>query len=309
MWCRTTLRAGLQELELWLQDLVRTGFATAQGQPKSYWLDMAERLVDAQAGEVADEVRRLATIPGSDEAWPERLLQRIGRLSLLIQGFARFETLPPEMQADLQLAVGWLPRLPNHKPNPIRDKWYILGRQLEQSGKQKLQRLWLWGEQTNQAALLLHIAHRGQTLDTGLLPGTVLEADLGFYPSAVPLRAHLLTQHDLGQPRQRNIGYPTIKTAMQVYAQAITASPWLPYFPLALHAVTTARLQEKWVVRDQRGYLLPLPHKYESGWHVRALGREGQLSLFGVWDGQYLQPLSLWREDWWGEPHTWGGVK
>src|ERR1051325_11121051 len=52
--------AGLKELELWLRDLVRHGFASAQRRSFDYWDQMAARLIDAQAPGAARRVRELS---------------------------------------------------------------------------------------------------------------------------------------------------------------------------------------------------------------------------------------------------------
>ena len=99
--------AGLEELKRWLLDLVRQGLASAQGRPYSFWESVAARMVDAQAPGVARLVRDLAGIPASGEGWPDRLLERLGRLLLLVEGYSRITDLPEPTQADLRSLIGW----------------------------------------------------------------------------------------------------------------------------------------------------------------------------------------------------------
>ncbi|MCP4423494.1 MAG: hypothetical protein GY803_03280, partial [Chloroflexi bacterium] len=161
----TAVQTGLQELDLWLQDMIRNGLAAVRNKPAQYWTQMADRLVDAQAGGAAAEVRQMIAIPKQEGEWPEVLLRQIGRLYLLIEGFNHFDTLPLETQADLQTAVGWLPKyFPEEltargaKRNPkksassafirvpssgLRDQWHILGQEIEATGKRHIQRIWL----------------------------------------------------------------------------------------------------------------------------------------------------------------------
>ena len=73
--------AGLQELGVWLQDLVRTGFSSLPGKPSSFWETPAARLVDAQAPGLARRVRALDGVAASGETWPERLLREVGQLT------------------------------------------------------------------------------------------------------------------------------------------------------------------------------------------------------------------------------------
>ena len=58
----------------------------------------------------------------------------------------------------------------------------------------KVQRTWLWGKQTQQKALILNFAHGSQPLDTSLVPGSCINAELVFFESAYPLRAIVKSQ-------------------------------------------------------------------------------------------------------------------
>lgn len=306
---QANLMAGLQELDLWLRDLLRSGFAAAQEKPKSYWIQMADRLVDMQAGNLAGEIRQIPTLLDSHSDWPEHLLKKLGRLHLLIQGFARLDRLPEPMQADLRAAVGWLPR-PTETPTgrPQHDHWHVLARRTEQEGKQRLQRTWLWGNQHNQPALIIDLAYGRQPLDTSLVVGTVIEAELHFHAGTVPLQAHLTTRHRLTQAQDFIAGTASIKAALDRYTTALTTNPWSAYFPLALTAVTPLHLDQAWFIRDQAGYALPLPPKFEYGWHLLALSQGHPLSLFGEWDGRHFQPLTVWQHGRLLELHLLGGV-
>lgn len=101
------VEAGIQDLELWLRDLVRQGLAAVQSQPYSFWDGVAARMVDAQAPGIARQLREMASIPHSGASWQERLLSQLGRLHLLIQGFKHLNTLPAATQADIRSLIGW----------------------------------------------------------------------------------------------------------------------------------------------------------------------------------------------------------
>ena len=138
--------AGLQELELWLHDLVRGGIAQVQHKPVEYWKEAASRLVDAQASALARQVRALGAIPGSSPDWPERLLSEISELHLLIQAYKQFETLPPGMQADAKWAVGWTLTEEALQQEPrIRDRWLVLGLRLQRHERMHARRTYLLG--------------------------------------------------------------------------------------------------------------------------------------------------------------------
>jgi hypothetical protein len=286
----------LEELELWLKDLVRGGLAVAHAKPKSYWYQMADRLVDAQASEIGREIRRMAEIPDSGPDWPERLLHVVGRLYLLIQGSKNFYHLSEEEQADLYAAVGWIPRsLQPEGQLCLRDDWLILGKQITREGKLLIQRTWLWGEASQQPAQILHIAHgKRPQVDASLAVGTVIDADICFYASAFPLKAQIIMHYDTRQIQQFDVGYSSIQSALEHYGWVVTANPWLHYYPMPISSVVAIKSDTESYIQDADGYIIRLNREFEHGWHMRALSADGALSLFGEWDGHELQPLSVW---------------
>jgi len=295
--------AGLQELELWLRDLVRTGLASAQTRPPQFWERMAARLVDAQAPGAARLVREMggAAASGADaESWQARLLELAARLQLLLEGYKRINDLPEATQADIRAGIGWTVNQDELlKQAGVRDHWLVIGARVEQEDRLRAQRVWLWGEVTNRAAMILHFAPAQQPLDTSLLTGTKLGAELVFYPSAYGLRA--LVKERFSDARQAAIwpGYETISAAMAEYAAAIARNPWIERFPVALKAVAPVKRDEAWLLRDADDRVLPLHRRFESRWELLALGGGRPLPLFGEWDGDYIRPLSVKAEDQW----------
>lgn len=77
---------GIEQLDLFLSDLVRQGFAGLERKGRSFWEQQAQRLVDAQAKGLANRLRRMGEIPASGADWPSRLLSEASGLQLLTQG-------------------------------------------------------------------------------------------------------------------------------------------------------------------------------------------------------------------------------
>ncbi|MGI9644890.1 MAG: SWIM zinc finger family protein, partial [Ilumatobacteraceae bacterium] len=77
--------AGLTELDRWLDDRVRTGLADPALARYSTWDSLAARLVDAQAGSLANRIRRLAGLVGASPGWHADVLAELGVLHLLSQ--------------------------------------------------------------------------------------------------------------------------------------------------------------------------------------------------------------------------------
>lgn len=294
--------AGTAELGRWLRDLLRRGLAEAQSQPPGFWNSMAARLVDAQAPGLARMVRELGTLPATGAGWQSRMLERIACLHLLADSYARIETLAPAAQADLRTAIGWsqasgaLRAAGPEQALLRRDRWLVLGRRVEEDEQLRTQRTWLWGEACACPALLLSFAMFSQPLDRSVLPGSVIDAELAFFPSAYPLRAVVREYFAPPAALTSLPGAPDCHAATGVYAAALAQQPWLERFPLALAAVTPELAGEHWRVRDQAGHMLPLVPRFERGWQLLALSGGRPLALFGEWDGMALLPLSALAE-------------
>ncbi|MBD2120926.1 SWIM zinc finger family protein [Trichocoleus sp. FACHB-262] len=309
--------AGIQDLQLWLHDLTRHGLATVQQNSYQFWDMPAARLVDAQAPGLARQLREMASIPSSGSGWAERLLSRLGKLHLLLEGFQRLESLPPGTQADIRSLIGWTQtqdellaeaiatELPNELQNAgrddskevLRDHWLILGQYHSEEDRLRIRRSWLWGQESQHSALLLDFAHGNQPMDASLIAGTVLDAELVFYPSAYPLRALLKTRHHVPTPMQEMPGYPTIAIALQAYAQAMSCNPWLERFPVVLQAVTPVCEGNHWFVQDSEGRFLKLSDRFSGSWQLLALSGGHLIALFAEWEGETLLPLSVWTEN------------
>ena len=288
--------AGLNDLELWLKDIVRQGLASLPEQPQKFWRTMAARMIDAQAPGVARMVNDLAGVMATGEGWQEKMLERLSKLYLLVESFKRLDSLPADTQADARAAIGWAQSASDIAGEPgVKDVWAVPGRRVTTEDALRTQRTWLWGENTNRAALLVDFAASGQTFETNLLPGTCVETEIAYFPGAHPLRA-VLRQNVVAKPMAQFSGYATIDEAMKAYSSALARNPWIELFPMAIQNVIPAQGLAGWAVRDAASHALPLSLRFEKGWSLLALSGGRPVSVFGEWDGEGLLILSGWAE-------------
>lgn len=292
--------AGIQELRLWLEDRVRQGLATLPQESYQMWDTIAARMVDAQAPGLARQLRELAGIVHTGADWSDRVLERLGRLYLLIEGFERIETLPPAVQADLRTQLGWsLNQEEVLAGQADADLWLVVGQCTEEEERLRARRTWLYGIATHTFALLLDFAHGQQPFEQSLLPETCLEAELVFYPSTYPLRALIKTRQESSALPKPPPAIASITEAIATYSKALARCPWLERFPLLLQNMTPRREEQDWLLQDQQGVVLPLSYRLAAtqAWQLLALSGGQPLSVFGEWDGRFLTVLSVWIED------------
>ena len=184
------MREGLVELDRWLEDRIRTGLADPSLARYATWDDLAARLVDARAGALANRIRRLAGLVGSDPDWHARVLAEIGVLHLLAQAGQRLPDLPGALADSVATATGWQVRQADVLAGvPDTDHWIVAGRSDTREDRIEVRRTWLRGATNGRWAMVLSFAAYRQSLDTSLMVGTSRARRSASLPGARPPRA------------------------------------------------------------------------------------------------------------------------
>lgn len=290
--------AGLQELELWLADLIRGGLAQAQGQPYSYWNGIASRMIDAQAPGLARRLRELGGLASGGPGWQDALLAELGEIHLILEAYRRLETLPPGLQEDVRAIIGWTVKEEElAQLEAVADVWLVIGQRVEEEENLRVGRSWLWGRNSRRFALVLQFAHASQSLSLAFLPGTVTQAEIVFYPGSRPLRAavrsrsgtEVLRTEDLKSEHSHDV-----RMILEDFGAALAANPWTEAWPGILREVLPVTDGNNWAVRDAAGDELPLPKDFARRWHLLAASGGAAVDLFGEWNGRELRPFGAY---------------
>ncbi len=245
--------AGLVELDRWLDDRMRTGLADPALARYSTWDQLAARLVDAQAGSLANRIRRLAGLVGASPDWHGDVLAELGLLHLLSQAARRLGSLPSPTADAVATTVGWQVRQADVLGGvPDTDDWIVAGRSDTREDRIEVRRHWLRGTASGRWALVLSFAAYRQSLDTSLVVGTSLPADLHRYPGPA-LRALVGRRH--GDPvapaRPPAVG---VGAACDEIGAMLVAEPWLDRLPVTVRAAVS-QAGPTWVLTDDSGSL------------------------------------------------------
>ncbi len=285
---------GLAELDRWLQDQVRQGLAASHRSGYGHWDDIAARMVDAQAPGLAERLRALAAVPYSGPGWDGRLLEEYALLRLLAVAYGKQADLAPPLRDTVRSRIGFTVRQADvlAAGPPVRDRWQVLARRDLDQDRLRTRRVWLRGNTTGRYALVLSFAAAGQSLDDSLTVGTEVDADLVFYPAAVPLRALVAARRDEGVKGAPAGG--TVAGLLTSWAAALGEDPWLDSWPAVL-AATPARSPHP-CLYDAAGDALPLHPGAGDCWPLFALSGGSPLTVAGEWTPRGLWPLTAWDE-------------
>lgn len=234
--------AGMADLQLWLNDIVRNGLLAFRSTQHERCSEMARRMVDAQMPGLANELNRLAVLPSERQ---QELWQRLAKLHLFTQVFPHADRLPENQQAEIYWRIG----IPPAKEDvlggtPVCDVWLNIGCISEILDKGESRSHWLYGLGTQRFAYLLEFVFKGSSQDgIRILRGAAYAGSLCFYPGVANYRAlnvpdeweHLSEYPSLPSFTQ------TFAASWQPAAQARQQNPFLTHVPLRLD---NARLYE-----------------------------------------------------------------
>jgi hypothetical protein len=283
---------GLERLDLWLSDLVRSGIAGVASLPPSFWEEQARRLVDAQAPGLAGRVSRLASLSRSSPGWVERILGELGRIKLLLHAHDRLDTLDPALASDIRQLIGWNVSQDELERDGERvdDFWIVAGQWIDDDDRIATRRTWVIGRRTRRVGLVLHFSVAGQPFTESIVAGTEQEGTIAFYPGASGQRGKFLSR--LGTPGAVDgdlPGHETVEGFLHEVADSLTRQPWLTAFGAVLRDVTVVHSRDAWWVCDRQANALPLSGK--AHWKAMAISGGYPSDLAGEWDGFGLRLL------------------
>lgn len=286
------MKAGLTELEIWLEDLMREGIASLESQGAERLFNISTRMVDAKLGSIGRRLRALIPVLGQDN-WHEQVMVTVGELYLLMNGLKKVETLPPLFQTEILTLAGV-----NIKKDSLLaeegtwDIWQVMGVFTGREEQLTVRRTWLMGENTGETALLLDFSFGNQGFDNHWKVNDAFEGGLVFYPSVFPQRAILKAKE--GVPSERPVinGFQTIEKFQKAIAEAISKNPWMSNFPAFFEKAIPVFEDENWFLADESGAAIPMQVKELMGWKMLAISGGNPIRVFGEWRDNKLYPMS-----------------
>jgi hypothetical protein len=288
---------GMEELGVWLEDMVRSGLAAAPGKGFGYFDERAKRLVDAQAPGAARMVTEIGSAAVSGQGWQRRVLERAGLAYLLTRATAKIEEMPEGLKEDVLAALGVPVAKEMLEAQPaVKDVWQVIGREVEIEANLKAQRTHLFGLTTQRPALLLDFAFGASGLDGSVPLGTLFPAELAFYPGH-SIRAVVKVRGEDVAPLTDLHGFESLGAMLDAHATLLAEQPWLGEIGVPVKGLTPVLEEGRWIVVDQMGDALPMSVRGRSGWVALACSGGAAAAMGVCTDGRGVRPLSMIAEN------------
>jgi hypothetical protein len=179
----------------------------------------------------------------------------------------------------------------------VSDDWMFLGQIVEAIDRGQAQRTWLLGTATKRPAMILQFSIAGSGFQTTYPFGVRQQANLVYWPGAVPQRAMIEARNGDMVPFTAALpGYPTIDEFYTSVAALLARQPWQERFLCVLNNVIPLYDQgsDQWWVRDVDGQGLPLVRG--EYWQLLVYSGGRPVDFAGEWNGETVTPLGVWIE-------------
>lgn len=288
------VQAGATELELWLKDLLRSGFLSLPEKGSGFFDKTAARMVDAKATGLANMVKGFTKINFyNGTGWHSEVLAQAAGTFLLLESFKNIEKQTPSVQEDIRSLVGWSQKkaelLEDETGEKISDTWLVLNRLTEQEDDLTIQKHWLFGAKTSRFALILDFSYKNTPFSNLLVAGTWLDAELVFYPSNMPFRAVIKNQGATKAQFQTPISSShNWQKAQEAFVEKLMLNAWADELPQILSQLTVAKHNDMWFLQDTEGGLMPIN---------RLMSFEKMMQLLALTGGKALDMAVLRTQD------------
>lgn len=292
------IAAGIGAMEQWITDQLERGLAGFDQRAAQDCATLAKRLVDAKAGGLANHIAALpaALFRVPEDERPLVAARALAAAYLIGQAYTRQDNLSDLLRADVRQTVGWnMTRealLADASLLRVDGQWRVLAAR-DEVQPDRLRRIETWlrtdAAGGHCAVLIDFIPVSGGATGNMYVPGEVLDAELVFYPSPVPLRAQIIAHRGTRAAANGWAGeHGSLPVAIDAWRGALARKPWLDSYPLAASQVRVRAAGDRLYACAGD---LALPLAAASDEAARPLCTVDAISLFGLWNGRELTPL------------------
>lgn len=291
------VKDGVEELRSWIKDMVRTGLMGLPANAGQFHLNMAARLVDAQASGLAGMVRNLGELNLFQDGWQLEITQQLSRIYLFTECFKNETQLDPEFAREIRTVIGWNIGKEEVLATPVvSDRWLILSRRMEQVQEMTSEQIWMYGLHQHRFAVVLNFYFGAQLPQHLLAPGMVQEAEVCYYPSVQPLRVLIKEQKAtfaFSEPPCKQ----DFERVLHEVSERMSQMPLLFRIPFAVEKLMLLRSGNSWILIDKNSKSILLRNESSECWKLLAWSGGKSFDAFLVYE------LGTWRVEsaWMGE--------
>ncbi len=286
---------GINDLLLWMKDIVRNGILSMPEKDAGFFSNMAKRMIDSKAPGLSGMIKILGNTNFYEEGWQHPFMDQVVRIYLVVSGFKNQETIDHLLKEDVRNWIGFTQSQEElREQSGTTDDWLVLAKQTSEEDNLTTERNWLFGTGTRQYALVLQFSVRGQGIVFTLTPGMSIRAELVFYPSAEPMRAIIKGEITTGK-RSACVGF---ENWMQVAAYETNSGMRLPFRlerPYIIQQVKPVKYANQWWLADNENRLVQLKTGYPYLYTLLSVSGGAELDMVVLGKENIYEPIGIWE--------------
>lgn len=285
---------GIEDLQIWIKDLIRNGLITLPERSYDYWQNPAKRMIDAQATGLAGMIKALGNINYFTESWKHEVLKQIVKIYLVTESYKHIESLPEDFQHEVRSLIGFTQNKEEILTRQgIQDTWIVLARTVEDDEQINIEKNWLYGVNSKKIALILQFFAIRQLPELNFLPGTFIDAELVFYPGVFPFRALIKKQEKVEKAVIPEC-HSTISKVFEEYNNIVGENPFFDHVPLLFENVCFIKNNNEYFFMDEEGSACKVNTSEGTVIKILAITGGKPCKVFALVNEDEAEPLAVW---------------
>lgn len=292
----TKVLNGIDELEIWIKDLLRNGLINIPERAYTLFDGIARRMVDAQAPGLANRLRSIQEINFYDETWKYKLTDQLGKLYLLMKAYKNLEQQPEDWQNEIRTQIGY----PQAKEDVlagevIEDQWIVLHKKSQKVNELNNDIYWLHGQQSNRFAVYFSFTAPGSLPEYNLMPGSIYHAKLCFYKGVGNLRA-LFKECELSGETYVPHFCSNLQEAASRYRETLQVNPFAENVPILVENIRLSVQGKQLYIQDVNDERMPVQMQETTKTDILAVTGGKPFSAFLLADANCWELNTMWYQ-------------
>jgi len=261
---KALITSGVDDLDLWLLDLMKKGLLELPNIPKHQFKNLAARMVDAKAPGLASLVKALGEVTNRPiEIWYYEAQEIIAKLYLLLQAWKNYDSLTPDYQATIKSMVGW-----SQSPKELLEStdaiardgnWLVLGQEREFMDDLLVMRTWFYGIESGISCYELTFAFGNNPIEIKYVPGTILNATMVFFNGVLLQRCLVKKVSETDQQIRHEISKMSDFIALsEVMRYRKSIMPWVNNETFLVENIDIVQQKKNNFLRDRNNNLIKI---------------------------------------------------
>jgi hypothetical protein len=290
--------AGLEELALWMKDLIRTGIQNIPQNQYTLFTTIASRMVDAQMPGVAGQIRNLGEINYFKEGWEQEFMKQFSKLFFLLESYKNKDSLTEDWQQELRSRIGWNISKEVLGTLPVTENtWVILHTEKEPFEKLVSEKTWLYAPETGRFGYQLQFyAPQAAFPAQMLIAGNCIQAKTVAYPGRESRRLWIKDFIPKKEPISLSGDASSLENILDQVSALKTLNPLQDELPFLLHGISLQNYGRRWYIADTAKKGIPATQQEKILWKLWSLTRGRPFDAFGTYANGSFRLLGLQYE-------------